>query len=360
MKMRKVFKRLTATVLALSMAVSSVPAGAETEFEQSNLNSLIGVNSEMTQYVIDILPQHLQIQNKTVLNLKISNAFNLNSFENSSIERYLYWVFDENSVIGNIIVTVNNGLYSSTFELCENKYITTAMTEKIPVAFVSSNGNFLMISNSSEIIINSSFDATTPIISRNNIDFDVIVLQSINNNCLSVATTSFYYNTDTPHVDNMTINSKGACWAACVASKVMNEGVYKNLTPLNVYSKCYSSYGNQTPSGTVEWIQRAYGLYGINITYTDSRLSISQIKQELSEDNPIHARFYYAPATDDDDKIHGVLISGIQGTLQSGTVLIMDPNKTAIQSCSYSNGSSNITYTPSGSTYLYSWTKTFY
>ncbi len=98
------------------------------------------------------------------------------------------------------------------------------------------------------------------------------------------------------------------CWAACMASKVMYQTNYRNLTAMSVFDKCWESVDNSPydiPYGVDSWYNSAAALYGISLRIQDSLGSKETTSNALKNGKPIIL------SVTDDSISHAIVLCGI-------------------------------------------------
>lgn len=333
-----------------------------------NVNAVEKKEDRLGAYVENILPQYLSANGLLADEYKVSKPIALYNWETGESEKTFFLVFEGDNVVGQMVVQCYEGEYYSSFNTSYVDVLTRVYREKTPVAFGSYNECFVMRTATENVLL-SVTNKVAPLkglsdnaqVRTSHLNcLDTITVNSSREICPAAAprATVFYKELGVNPVANATINCKGACWAACIASKV-NYHNGTNLSAIDVNNRLICVY-NGTPIGSDLWVERAYPLYNVNITRVDGTISGGVCFTQLNNEKPIHIHVY------DGAVGHAILIIGVNFTYENnegGVYRIMDPNLPEITSVAVSpsviqNGSGFI-YATGSYTYT-NWVRTWY
>lgn len=374
--MRKIIS-LCLTVLFATVIINALMIVAYATEGKANYNQETPIS--VSEYARNTLPNYMSALNKSGIDIEISQPYPVYSQNGIINGKCIFLVFQKDSMIGLLNVAFGNGDFCSTYEACNYKDVDISLQRKEQIAFYTSNDNFVLLANDTYTILNHAANAISPSINRFNIEKTSITLNKIDiENRLYLSSPATYnIQIDTPYVSNDTVinlngDSRGLCWAAAVASKVMQAGLStSSLTAYSVYSKCVREYKSEggynasIPQGNTAWIKKAYELYGLT-TSAYSSLSATTVVSKLQNDQTIHLRMVDYGNSDNEmataDPIrHSVILYGISGTTQNGGIyFILDSNNNGMILSSYSSGGSAFTYSPSYADHSYSLYKAIY
>lgn len=150
------------------------------------------------------------------------------------------------------------------------------------------------------------------------------IIQKVTPLEMPIGSRSVYHFLQVAHVQNE-VSPQGVqiCWAACIASKVMYQTNYRNLTAMSVFDKCWKSVDNSPydiPYGVDSWYNNAAALYGISLRIQDSLGSKEITSNALKNGKPIIL------SITDNDISHAVILCGIDEDASYMEFILMDPD----------------------------------
>ncbi len=356
MKMRKVFKRLTAAVLALSMAVSSVPAGAETEEYLSS--------EELDIYLNDVVPVYLEARGfSNTSTYYVSNVFDILS---DDIQHSSYaFVFENDNMIGKLELHKTDGKYNSSFDTYIQDEVVGMYSRNENIAFVADEEYIFVVSETDSVALD--VDETIKYKKRINLQSPIKKTYAIEfpkaSTTYSMRSATLGYKTlnNFPFVPNEQVNNSYVlCWAACVAMAInyLDNRGYNPLSASDVSTKI------GTTSGTVTAVKNAYKAYNHPVTLSSSAATPDRVFQDLSNGKPLtifiedsskglyHAVEIYSVYIYTDKTVYTFYDPSILSGAPESVVVNGNPTQTS-SAFAYIHKYNNITYTMS-------WTDTFY
>ena len=244
--------------------------------------------------------------------LEIINDANENS--------YVFFIFDQGTCIGELIVAYIDGEFHSSFLYAELSVVSNAYEHSISFTLLSLDNILLMYTaESTEIIVGNGVvdDALRNKVSdyyaQNSVSEyteNVLVLTFIPSS-VSPRYSGLPYSTatlDVPFVDNLTDpDGFGLCWAACVASIVRFHRPTARTDAWTVYSSVLMEYG--AAAGYSSTVKNALDLFGIlGYRYTTSQISIETLTASIDNGHPVIISMGIAPGVG--DKCHFVVVCG--------------------------------------------------
>ena len=164
-----------------------------------------------------------------------------------------------------------------------------------------SEGCFMIYTNDGVTVIENPDCVNTDFVNAISIDLSSDDCFTLNDSITSAPTprvTTYQTSPGCSIVSNATSQDtgKGLCWAACVASMVMQAGNGTGLSALKIYNDCKNSTesgkpDDTYPSGIFSWISFAFSLYDMSVTNDESALSTTEVIDLISDNKPIYARF---------------------------------------------------------------------
>lgn len=258
-------------------------------------------NEDMDLYAKQTLSGYIKETRPDVTYATISQAFPLYDFDNNCLDSMVYFALNGNNVLGMLNVFESESGYISLYYYDMEESIQTAFRNSEKFVIGVSQDNMLVIKEGENAGLNSTiynFNAITD------------TEESLNLQKARSTTILFTRILNVPYVANTSINGKGLCWAACVATNV-NYIRGTSYTALDVYNALVSQ-NNGTPVGNTEWIKKAYQQYGITPTVYDRdthnpyTLNYTQIYGNLYSNKPIHIGLLRSTGA-----AHGIVITGI-------------------------------------------------
>lgn len=318
--------------------------------------------TSINDYIQDILPFYINSEfDGTLPSVYVSNQYNLYDFNDlSKGNEVVYFVFDQNEIIGLFTVSEYKGNFYSSFEKKTKDNTANYFNQlqanyenSINIMIGNDNGAFMIREES----LPNARQKNTTVLSAIEKSQEILISP--------LSDSSLYYKQlNTTAVANSTSDSgAGLCWAATIAVRFnyRNLSNTTRLTSYYVYKKLQGSYKAE-PTGTSLWVLRGYSTFSHNIPSTSAyseMLTYSEITTQLKNDNPIHMHL-----TNNTDKAHAVLLSGIKIYNGHCIYYIDDPNKTShiavYVSSDTMQAKSDFIYAASSTTVYSSWYYSFY
>ncbi len=294
-------KRLWALTLALVMVVTTIVGNTTI--------ATAAAKDSMDAYAAEVVGSYLHANGIWDNESFLSQAYPIYNVSEECISRYMYFVLNEEGVVGRLAVYSNDGEYVSSYIHGSIEGLDMDSPFQLFLAeeslFLRQNEIDIFVSGEEQSVI---VENEIPVLSQT-LQEDAEIISSQ----VSGRMTNYYLSV--PFVANDSVNGVGICWAACIASRV-NYHQGTTLSARNVYDKC-SAYLTGRPSGTPAgneiWIQYGYNLYGISTDYVASGKNFAQICDLLNNDKPIYCSFSRGTAS------HAVLLIGVY---QEGTTNI--------------------------------------
>lgn len=287
--------------------------------------------------------------------IMLSNPIKLNTLEQDNTQN-LYFIFDGEKIIGQIIVSNVNGTYYSTFSYTVYSELQYAYEQEKEVILLSTEGCLLAQIDGMTYVLENVENKDISLPARQRYIFDSNVINKVAHIEVQINTRSIYYHLKVPFVGNTeSPQGKGLCWAACMASKIMYQTSYSNLTAMTVYDKCWESVENNPddiPIGTERWYKNAASLYGISLITYNSLVSESIASNALANGKPMILDINRSGGA------HAVVLCGLDEDASYMEFILMDPN---VSSYVYVSLPNNIFSSPSqfyyASSYGYTYTR---
>ena len=283
----------------------------------------------INEYVNSVLKEYLVLQDYySFANIYISNSFNVYDFGNNSTvsDRNVYFIFDNDDVIGMLTVVNNQNDFGSKYSVISNSFLSELYTNQSELAIGYENEYLFAVSNGEYY---SFLNNTNLSVSVNSLTVDTQVLKKARayNAVIPRDTILFDKQLSVNHVSNANNPTTGAglCWAACVAMKV-NYQTYRTaqLNSIGVYQLLKSKYGGN-PIGNMTWYKRAYPYFNVSCTYLTRGLGTGEVSDIINLNIPIQI------GLSTDDSAHAVLIVGCRIYSNHAIYSINDPNDPEVQ-----------------------------
>ena len=336
----------------------------------TNATAADKTENQIVSYVESILPQYLTVNELLADKYNVSLPITLYNWETGESTKTLFFVFEGNKVVGQLVVQYYEGEYYSSFTTSCADVLTKVYQEKTPVAFGSYNGYFVMCTETEEIVLagenknnllegfSNNLQARTYVLKRLEkiaVDYSIEITPAV-----ITRTTVYNKQLNVKTVVNPPING-GICWAACAAAKINYQKGIK-ISARDIYDEL-DAQDDDTPVGSGMWIGRAYELYDLDITRVNSALTASTCLAQLNNNKPLELDISRNGGG------HAVLLIGVYYTDVStagGVYTLMDPNvfgavTVGVQPSVIQNGSNFVYATTYGNNYTYtSWFRTWY
>jgi hypothetical protein len=260
----------------------------------------------------------------------------LNNADNND---FFFLVFSRDNHIGNLIVTLIDGVFISSFSQQTSSTIQTALTNQLPIAiFILNNERYLFCNNSilsfeGDYASYQNFNIDTSSFSTSHISLFPIEFsnpQTIDARGSSVLDINlnvpFVANDSSPH------NGTGLCWCACLSAI----GTYRTGLPLESAMDIYDWACKEVlipgyiyPEG-IEVFEQAVlqGKYSLTCySYSHSHaLDVNTITNTLNQYKPIYAGIQY---NNNIYTRHAIVIRGVYFDIEtlSYYLIVMDPNE---------------------------------
>ena len=285
-----------------------------------NFDAEVSINA-MNSYVEEVLPLYLSSRDLPYDNTySFSSPFiiNFTSFQNDS--DYYYFVFQDNDVIGKILVSEENGEFYSSFDMnvpkeLQNYYDNSSdiyISVEGDTTWVVSEDDCTPLENESDVEYSGYRYQGSAIDKYETVDYSAPLLRR-STQLADIKLSSF------PTVRNEKVNGKYVlCWAACIAMSV-NYLQDDNLTAMDVYKEIGSP---AKPEGYSSNINKAFAAYNLSKTKYSSALTPNQVYQSLKNDKPV---FVDVEATDK-SMAHALEVFGITISNDKTVYTFMDPS----------------------------------
>lgn len=282
------------------------------------------INNELS-YVVERVSNFLaKTGYLAVDSIMLSNPIVLNhsEFENS---QNMYFVFDGDKIIGQILVSKIDEEFYSTFSYTTYNEIQHAYEQKIPVALFSVDKCLVAEVGGIIHVLKNAENSDTSSLIQQRYSLSEMLIEKVTPVELPAMSRSIYHFLKVAHVNNESSpQGIGLCWAACVASKIMYQTSYYNLTASSVFNKCWESVNNdpnKIPEGRDEWYSTAASLYGSSVTIGTALSSKTTTSNILSNGKPIILHIEGKDAT------HAVILCGVDEDASYMEFILMDPNE---------------------------------
>ncbi|MCM1335957.1 MAG: hypothetical protein NC084_13365 [Bacteroides sp.] len=366
----KLFKKITAMVLAGMLALNGTTAFAEGAISNVDVN-MNEEYDEVYAHACKMLPRHLDMFDYAIDNVEMSNIYPMvTSIEGE--EMYLCFALENGQMIGEMVISrLSTGELTTAFSLCSFPALNEAIAKGEPIGFYGDDGALYLTNGYSmtEIDRDVTSESSLEAVARRR---DQIPLKTMESEPIatvfgtsSVSDPLYKCKYDVKIIKNPDYykGHDGICWAACVASKVRYEVVSyanKTLTAENVYDATAAANNGDVGSGKVRY-QRGLAVYGItaNDNSGSQVFSFPELHKKESNGNLVIFRIKRDGAS------HAILLSGyiIYSESEGGVYYFMDPNKTRMYTAEidgkqYKTGE-NVHYKPS-SDRDYTWFDSMY
>ena len=279
----KIFKRITAAMLAAVMTVTSVSASAESVNKEEKYT--------IEEYIMEVTPVYLASRNFDASSTYY--ASNIFEVDNSDPPRYYSFIFQDNDISGKLEINFVDGNYYSVFDTDIQSEIKEMYVKNEEIAFVVNNNNTFVVSETSAVAIDSIEKADfvgnaslqTPITKTTPIEYNLIVNASANARSASLGSKTLSNFSFVPNQD--TGSGYVLCWAACVAMTVNYLLGYTPSSSNFIYADDVSKAVGTT-TGTNSAVKNAYTKYGYTANNTNGPSNPNTVFQKLSSGKPVH------------------------------------------------------------------------
>lgn len=312
------------------------------------------------EYAENILDTYLSSYDVNENEIYLSTAYNVYDMESGNETNDVYVVFEDDSVIGMLNVAEVNGEYYSSFEFNNFDTLQEIYDNNEPFSFICSNEQ-LYINEKSEIYsvedANITAECKFSLISEVRTELEKEYKVEVSDVQAYANVYSYQKNLPVPIVQNTSIDGKGLCWAAAIASR--NDYLHGGTaTATDVYYILKGIY-NAVPIGIPLWINRGYQYYGIPCTTFYRMVDCVEIFNNIENNNPIHIEGF------DNNVGHSVLVSGITiNNDGSGVYRLVDSNRMSYIDVAVSEstmiGESNFVYATGYGYTFTDWTRSYY
>lgn len=279
------------------------------------------------------------------------------TFLEGASEAYLVFVIQDKLIVGTLTVGFSGGEFYSTLSQSNLNQLNSVFKSQTPITLVNTNENLIMLAEDKQAVLyDSGRSYSKTQISAARRTSGSVITENTSISITAILTRNSTKQLNVPIKPNMSVNGKGICWAACVASVVQ----YRKGTTLyakGVFDDLELIYG-ATPSGIPTWINRGFSLYSVSVTQTASR-SAGAVYSSLNSGRPVMIDVFPNSGVG-----HSVVIAGVTYNSSGGTYTIMDPNEPSyvysyINPSAVNNGSFYSYTSPGGSTYN-NWNNSYY
>ena len=355
MKLKKLIKKLV-TIIAASTILITSSIGVEAESSNK-----ISQQYKLDAYIESSLEGYVSLMFDEDDMVYASKPITIHNWDTGNTNKQAVFVFDNDKIVGQLTISEINGEFYSSYSSPDYIDVINDMyRNKTDFVIGSEKGYFILDTQSKTYTLHNT--------NIKNDEEENIVLSNVKtnvkneterssivkcNNTVNISNKrSINYMAPVPHVDPDPFHNK-TCWAACVAS-MTNYKKGTSYTANNVYVDCWASVSydpNNKPSGTYNWINTAYGLYNVSLSYLNSGLTGSSVVSYISWNRPIHIG-----VTDTTlNAGHGLVIAGVTSTGSGGYYYLMDTNEsnyvTIYVNSTNWNSTSNFAYVTSYDNY---------
>ncbi len=353
--MKKIFKRITSSALALSIVCSAnISANALESYSLIGDTTTEISEQEYIEFVEYSIQKHLVVQDiLTDSPVEYSNPIPYYNISTQEITGSIILVMSDDKVIGKMSVCYDDGTFSSDFDTTVNNVIQSAVSDDLEIAFGGQNNSEFFYSENEGWSYVDGIDMQTIPSYSPSVAETVTVAGSCNISYImprSIAT----YNLGVNRVANSTTyNSAGQCWASCVAM-VVNFKDSDTLTSDDVYEDLTDAEIDFSSNGTA----LALDYYDYSYTETDSSMTSGDVTTALMNRKPVIMHI----KNSSNDR-HAIVIKGIVLDATSSTYTILDPNKsttiTKVVSGNPNASQYNFSFTSAGVSFT-KWYNSFY
>lgn len=332
-------KRLRALILTLVMAITLILG--------NTTRAMASTNDSMDAYAAEEVVSFLHANGVWENGNFLSQAYPIYHVSEECISHYMYFVLNDNEVVGRLAVYGNVGEYVSSYV----HGAIEGMDISSPFLLFMAEDSLFLRQGENDVYVSGEVHN---VIVENEIPLSTQILQEniqITSSTVSGRMTHYYL--AVPHVANDEVNGVGLCWAACIAARANYHEGAANHSAMSVYNHC-NAYLTGRPSGTPvgneTWIQYGYSLYGISTECVMSGKNFAQICDLLNKNKPIHCGVSNSSVGS-----HGVLLIGVYQEGSTNVYMFRDPNESGVVSIHVSAAAlddpSLITYTNSDYSY---------
>ena len=294
----------------------------------SAVNEANSNHSSEESYLSFVLPIYLsRYENYSGGELSITQGYEIQNAEQNS---HIYFIFEEDTYIANLLIGYSNGRYHSSFSFDENESLDALVPAETPFALVRlSTENLSLIWNGGHAVFSA-----TPLsgnFSRSLLLPEIELVQPermvipTNEMVQPLVDVSRYYAYCGVNIvgNEISDEGQGLCWAACVASAIN----YKNNTTWGAYSLYralkthYESHYDATPYGILAWYRAAYEYNDLSVVTSSSVPTWGTIYSALNSDRPFILR------VNNGSLYHDVIIRQFIGSDGYIIFYLMDPNE---------------------------------
>lgn len=265
------------------------------------VSATINSGDALMEYIDMVLPAYLNGEISESSEISISNSFNLIDDNQTECEPNIYFVFDNDSIVGTLTIGSYEGQYYSSFE--KNDGVSDLFVQ---AQSCYNNGTEIALTNANDEFTIQTEDAFELTSIQENSTFNCSAIEKETTVVMPSSSSSVLYHIqlNTTRVANSSYKGAGLCWAATMATKY-NYLKNSNMVTSYIAYVLDTKYGS-TPSGTSTWILRGYNyLFGDGIVKRYmGMMDYNEIIAQLQKNNPIHMSLT-------GDATHGVLLSGI-------------------------------------------------
>ncbi len=354
--MKRLIKKVSLLIASVMiLTIVSIPQVYATE-KASN----ISLSNSIDQYAESVLKSHLNAFG-FYGSYNMSNLFNIYNEDMSLSNRKICYVFSNDSLVGELIIGINNNQFNSSFSLKNDEIIEDAIKNNENVMFYTDNGILNIRYNDRSYIVYSEYsDNASKSLKSKNINWlndesiyqkAIIVSNTIDaSSNLLRASNAFYPNVRVV-ANSYTYDSSGQCAESCMASVFMFHGKGTNLTSDIVYQKILATYGN-VGSGATKYTQ-GFSCYGLTANHISSGMTFNDISTTLETN-----RRTIIMRLTRDGGTHAMVLCGWYFSSGTDVYYLMDPTTNSTISVSVN---SSVKTNPSDFRYItgtrtYTWT----
>lgn len=312
-------KRFVSLLVAVVMLVCMAPSAMA-----AVVNA--GVTSDSAardEYAEEMARLYVSIKSESSLSqMYLSQGFEIKNSDDEN--KRIYFVFDQDKCIGQMIVTYLDGRFASNYTHMNIPTISDAYNKQEKFSLVT-QGQTLWYQSEEKTIALQNYggtNETTPPRSQRAINrVEAIMLHEV---LVEVSAYSDRYGSDfgssgaaawghldVPFVanelspDNVNV---GLCWAASASSLVAYRKQTEPLTALEIYNELKANY-NGIPAAS--WMDKIWTLYNVSVTEHSGGLLYDEVKGIIQDKKPIEV-FIYSSNNILTAYAHSVVLCGYQ------------------------------------------------
>lgn len=330
-------KKYAAKILSLVLCVSLVsacltPAYAAAAGERVNL-------AQYTDYANRLIPElsHLPDINLPEAGLSLSQPLEI--LNDNDDTNYAFFLFHENTCVGELVVTRLGGEFAASFLAAELPQVSAAYENKALVCLVSEDRALLLCSDAGTEVIVGELDQDAGVLRANAAQAVAVQIRKEPLTLTPAESVETVQRTGLPSssktlpvgfVENARVDGDGICWAAATASIIGYLKNQKSLDAISVYEAMVHRLGKRPVLGYRENVVLAFINYEItHYTGLEGSLSFSDVMNSINMNYPIYMSLAGTIVINGktEDAFHGVAICGYKNESDyTDYYQVMDPN----------------------------------